>query len=76
MTPIGKVADDRVSLSSIRLWHRQPRCNVALIGREPTDWRVSVLQVAGSVDWAGERIAMEVAGKVKLQAREFGLCRN
>jgi hypothetical protein len=35
-----------------------------------------VLQVAGSVDWAGKRIAMEVAWKVKLQAREFGLCRN
>jgi hypothetical protein len=39
VTPIGKVADDRVSLGSIRLCHRQPRCNVALIGREPTDSR-------------------------------------
>ena len=50
--------------------------NVALVGREPTDWRVSVLQVAGSVDSADDILAMEAAWKVKLQAREFGLCRN
>ena len=50
--------------------------NVGLIGREPTDWRVSVLQVAGSVDSADDILAMESAWKVKLQAREFGLCRN
>jgi hypothetical protein len=50
--------------------------NVALVGREPTDWRVSVLQVAGSVDSGDDILAMEAAWKVKLQAREFGLCRN
>ena len=50
--------------------------NVGLIGREPTDWRVSVLQVAGSVDSADDILGMEAAWKVKLQAREFGLCRN
>ena len=50
--------------------------NVALLGREPTDWRVSVLQVAGSADSADDILAMEALWKVKLQAREFGLCRN
>lgn len=50
--------------------------NVALVGRKPTDWRMSVLQVAGSADSADNILAMEAAWKVKLQAREFGLCRN
>ena len=50
--------------------------NVALVRREPTDWRVSVLQVAGSVDSADDILAMEAAWKVKLQARELGLNRN
>ena len=50
--------------------------NVGLIGREPTDWRVSVLQVAGSVDSTDDILAMETAWKVRLQAREFGLNRN
>lgn len=50
--------------------------NVALVGRELTDWRVSVLQVAGSSDSADDILAMEAAWKIKLQAHEFGLCRN
>ena len=50
--------------------------NVALIGRQPTDWTVSVLQVAGSADSADDILAMEATWKVKLQAREFGLSRN
>jgi hypothetical protein len=37
---------------------------------------VSVLQVAGSVDSGDDILAIEAAWKVKLQAREFGLCRN
>lgn len=50
--------------------------NVALIGRQPTDWNVSVLQVAGSADSSDDILAMEALWKVKLQARQFGLSRN
>lgn len=50
--------------------------NVALIGREPTDWRVSILQVAGSADSADDVLAMEALWKHKLQSRELGLNRN
>ena len=50
--------------------------NVALVGRQPTDWNVSVLQVAGSADSADDMLAMGALWKIKLQAREFGLSRN
>ena len=50
--------------------------NVALIGREPTDWNISILQVAGSADSLDDILAMEAMWKVKLQTGEFGLTRN
>jgi hypothetical protein len=50
--------------------------NVGLINREPTDWRVSVLQVAGSADSDSDILAMEAVWKVKLQSRQLGLNRN
>ena len=50
--------------------------NVALVGRAPTDWRVSVLQVAGSADSADDILAMETNWKIKLQSRALGLNRN
>jgi hypothetical protein len=50
--------------------------NVALIGREPTDWRVSILQVAGSTDSTEDILTAEQLWKTKLQNREFGLSRN
>jgi len=50
--------------------------NIALVNREPTDWRVSVLQVAGSADSADEILAMEAMWKLKLQSRNLGLNRN
>lgn len=50
--------------------------NNGLVGREPTDWRVSVLKVAGSVDSADDILVMEVARKIKLQVRAPGLNRN
>jgi hypothetical protein len=50
--------------------------NVALIGREPTDWRVSILQVAGSMDTLDDIVRAEQLWKAKLQARELGLNRN
>lgn len=50
--------------------------NVALRGREPSDYVVSVLQVAGSAETADDILAAEAAWKRKLQSRELGLNRN
>ena len=50
--------------------------NLALVDRESTDWRVSVLQVAGSADSADDILAMEAMWKLKLQSRNLGLNRN
>ncbi len=50
--------------------------NIALMDREPSDWRVSILQVAGSADSADDILAMEALWKHKLQSRELGLNRN
>nr|AGU10882.1 hypothetical protein [uncultured organism] len=50
--------------------------NVALRGREPSDFIVSVLQVAGSADTTDDILAAEAAWKKKLQSRELGLNRN
>ena len=50
--------------------------NLALVDRESTDWRVSVLQVAGSADSTDDILAMEATWKVKLQSRDLGLNRN
>lgn len=50
--------------------------NVALIGREPTDWRVSILQVASSTDTLDDVLRAEQLWKAKLQTGEFGLTRN
>lgn len=50
--------------------------NVALIGREPSDFVVSVLQVAGSADTEDMILAMEANWKRKLLSRELGLNRN
>jgi hypothetical protein len=50
--------------------------NVALISREPTDWRVSILQVAGSTDTLDDILRAEQVWKAKLQTAAFGLTRN
>ena len=50
--------------------------NVALIGRERSDFVVSVLQVAGSADSDDAILAMEDRWKRKLQSRSLGLNRN
>ena len=50
--------------------------NVALIGRDPSDWIVSILQVAGSADTSDDILAMEGLWKRKLQSQTFGLNRN
>lgn len=50
--------------------------NVALRAREPSDYRLSILQVAGSGDDLDAVLAMELLWKAKLQSREMGLNRN
>lgn len=50
--------------------------NIALRGREPSDFLVSILQVAGSADPADAILAMEATWKRKLQSRRTGLNRN
>jgi hypothetical protein len=50
--------------------------NVGLKSRDPSDYRVSILEVAGSTASYEDIIAMETLWKQKLQSREMGLNRN
>ncbi len=50
--------------------------NVALKSREPSDYQVSILEVAGSASQKDDVLAMETKWKVKIQSREMGLNRN
>lgn len=50
--------------------------NVALKSRDPSDYRISILQTAGSAAGVEEVSAMETLWKQKLQSREMGLNRN
>lgn len=50
--------------------------NVGLKSRTPSDYQVSILEVAGSAVTVDEIIAMEQLWKAKLQSREMGLNRN
>ena len=50
--------------------------NVALKSREPSDYQVSILEVAGTAATENDIIAMETRWKLKLQSREMGLNRN
>jgi hypothetical protein len=50
--------------------------NVGLKSRDPSDYQVSILEVAGSAATIEEIIAMEVLWKRKLQSREMGLNKN
>ena len=50
--------------------------NLGLRSREPSDYQVSILQVAGSVDGRDKILAMEELWKRKLQSRAMGLNRN
>jgi hypothetical protein len=50
--------------------------NVGLKSREPSDYQVSILEVAGSSSSTDDVLAMEALWKVKLQSREMGLNRN
>ena len=49
--------------------------NIALKSREPSDYQVSILQVAGTDTTDGDIIAMEERWKRKLQSKEMGLNR-
>lgn len=50
--------------------------NVGLKSRDPSDYRVSILEVAGSSASVEDILAMEACWKDKLQSREIGLNRN
>ena len=50
--------------------------NVELKSREPSDYQVAVLEVAGSAASAENVLHMEALWKAKLQSREMGLNRN
>jgi len=50
--------------------------NVGLKSRDPSDYRVSILEVAGSAASVEDILAMEARWKAKLQSREMGLNRN
>lgn len=50
--------------------------NVALKSRDPSDYRISILEVAGTAATFEEIIGMESRWKAKLLSREMGLNRN
>ena len=50
--------------------------NEGLKSREPSDYQVSILEVAGSAATTEEIREMESLWKTKLQSREMGLNRN
>jgi len=50
--------------------------NVALKSRDPSDYQVSILEVAGTAATTDEILGMEGIWKAKLQSREMGLNRN
>jgi hypothetical protein len=50
--------------------------NVGLKSRDPSDYRVSILEVAASSASVEDILAMEARWKDKLQSREMGLNRN
>jgi hypothetical protein len=50
--------------------------NEGLKSRDPSDYQISILEVAGSAAATDDIIAMEQLWKAKLQSREMGLNRN
>ena len=50
--------------------------NVELKSRDPSDYQVVILEVAGSLATQAEIVEMETLWKRKLQSREMGLNRN
>lgn len=50
--------------------------NVGLKSRDPSDYQVSILEVAGSTATVDEIIGLEQLWKAKLQSRDMGLNRN
>lgn len=50
--------------------------NVGLKSRDPSDYQISILEVAGSAASVDDIIACEALWKAKLQSREMGLNRN
>jgi hypothetical protein len=63
-----------------RRWHDYVQTghgdNVALKSRDPSDYQVSILEVAGTASTHDDILRMEAQWKLKLQSREMGLNRN
>jgi len=64
----------------ISRWHNYAATghggNVMLRSRDPSDYQVSILEVAGSLDSDVDILALETRWKLKLQSREMGLNAN
>ncbi|QGZ93735.1 GIY-YIG nuclease family protein [Terricaulis silvestris] len=50
--------------------------NVGLKNRDPSDYRISILETAGTAASLDDILSMESRWKIKLQSREMGLNRN
>ncbi|MEN6621808.1 MAG: GIY-YIG nuclease family protein [Smithella sp.] len=50
--------------------------NIALKSRDPSDYQVSILEVAGTATTLDDLLKMEIQWKQKLQSREMGLNKN
>jgi len=61
-------------------WHEYAQTghggDVALKSRDPSDYQVSILEVAGTASTVDDILGMERRWKLKLQSREMGLNRN
>lgn len=66
----------RLPRSLARLRRHGHGGNVGLRIRQPSDYVISVLEVAGSSATTEEILALEVNWKVKLQSRDIGLNHN
>lgn len=66
-----------LSPSDVRLLrHQDNGGNVALKSREPSDYQISILEVAGTSATHEDILAMEGRWQHKLQSNEMGLNRN
>jgi hypothetical protein len=50
--------------------------NLGLKSRDPSDYQISILEVAGTSATPGEILLMEGRWQAKLQSREMGLNKN
>ena len=68
--PFGFLSEQAFSFNGI------PSGDVALKSRDPSDYQVAILEVAGTASTDNDVLIMEQRWKTKLQSREMGLNRN